>query len=114
MTLDDALFSLTVRERKALGNSWIKIFANKLFPKIEEEPFRVLYCENNGRPNTPINVVIGTNIIKELLDYSDDDIVEELMLDVRLQYALHTTSFKEQPLSDKSLQHFPKRCYKYE
>ncbi len=52
--------------------------------------------------------------IKELLDYSDDDMVEGLMLDVRLQYALHTTSFEEQPLSDKSLRHFRKRCYAYE
>ena len=111
MTLDDALFSLTARERKALENLWAKIFADELFPKIEEEPFRVLYCENNGRPNTPINVMVGASIIKELLDYSDDDIVEGLMLDVRLQYALHTTSFEEQPLSDKSLQHFRKRCY---
>jgi hypothetical protein len=114
MTLDDALFSLATRERKALENSWAKIFADELFPKIEEEPFRVPYCENIGRPNIPINVVVGASIIKELLDYSDDDIVEGLMLDVRLQYALHTTSFKEQPLSDKSLQHFRKRCYNYE
>ena len=114
MTIDDALFSLTARDRKALDHSWAKTFADELFPKIEEEPFRVLYCENNGRPNTPINVMVGASIIKELLDYSDDDVVEGLMLDVRLQYALHTTSFAEQPLSDKSLQHFRKRCYQYE
>lgn len=44
---------------------------------------------------------------------SDDEIVEGLMLDVRLQYALHTTSFGEQPLSDKSLTRFRKRCYDY-
>lgn len=31
------------------------------------------------------------------------------MLDVRFQYALHTTSFEELPLSDKSLQHFRKK-----
>lgn len=114
MTLDDSLFSLTARERKALENSWAKVFADELFPKIEEEPFRVLYCENNGRPNTPINVMVGASIIKEMFDYSDDDIVEGLMLDVRLQYALHTTSFGEQPLSDKSLTNFRKRCYQYE
>lgn len=98
LTLDDALFSLTARERKALENSWA------------EEPFRVLYCEDNGRPNTPINVMAGARIIREMLDYSDDNIVEGLMLDVRLQYALHTTSFEEQPLSDKSLPNFRKRC----
>ncbi len=102
MTLDDALFSLTARERKTLENSWAKVFADELFPKIDEEPFRVLYCEDNGRPNTPINVMVGASIIKELLDYSDDDIVEGLQLDVRLQYALHTTSFEEQPLSTRA------------
>lgn len=36
------------------------------------------------------------------------------MLDLHLQYALHTTSFEEQPLSDKTLSRFRKRCYDYE
>ena len=80
---------------------------------IDEEPFRVLYCEDNSSPNTSVNIIIGANIIKELLDLSDDEIVEGLMLDIRLQYALHTTSFREQPLSDKSLTRFRKRCYDY-
>lgn len=114
MTLDDSIFYLTPRERKALENSWAKAFADNLFPLIDEEPFRVLYCTDNGAPNTPANILVGASIIKELMDYSDDDIVEGLMLDIRLQYALHTTSFKEQPLSDKSLQRFRRRCYEYE
>lgn len=45
---------------------------------------------------------------------SDDDIVESLMLDTRYQYALHTTSYEEQPLSDKTLSRFRERCYNYE
>lgn len=114
LTLDDSTFHLTARELHALEKSWAKVFADDVFPKIEEEPFRVLYCADNGAPNTPVNILIGASIIKELHDYSDDDIVEGLMLDVRLQYALHTTSFSEQPLSDKSLSRFRKRCYEYE
>ena len=114
MTLDDSIFHLTARERKALENSWAKVFADEIFPKIDEEPFRVLYCAENGRPNTPVNIMVGASIIKEMLGYSDDDMVEGLMLDVRLQYALHTTSFVEQPLSDKSLSNFRKRCYQHE
>ena len=35
------------------------------------------------------------------------------MLDFQLQYALHTTSFEEQPLSDKALNRFH-RCHDYE
>ena len=113
MALDDSTFHLTKRERKALEKSWAKSFADDIFPMIDEEPFRVLYCEDNGTPNTPVNIIVGACIIKELLDLSDDEIVEGLMLDIRLQYALHTTSFEEQPLSDKSLSRFRKRCYDY-
>ena len=36
------------------------------------------------------------------------------MMDIRFQYALHTTSFEEQPLSDKTLSRFRRRCYDYE
>lgn len=113
LTLDDITYHLTARERRALEKSWAKFFAEEIFPLIDEEPFRVLYCEDNGSPNTPVNIILGACIIKELLDLSDDEIVEGLMLDVRLQYALHTTSFEEQPLSDKSLSRFRKRCYDY-
>lgn len=59
-------------------------------------------------------MIVGALIIKELFDYSDDEMVENLMLDLHLQYALHTTSFEEQPLSEKTLSRFRKRCYDYE
>ena len=114
MSLDDSLMVLTARERNALEKSWAKIFADEIFPAINESRFSVLYSDKASRPNTPVNVIIGALIIKELFDYSDDEIVENLMLDLHLQYALHTTSFTEQPISDKTLSRFRKRCYDYE
>ena len=114
LSLNDKLMNLTEREKKALDKSWAKIFADEIFPAIDEERFSVLYSHKASRPNTPVNVIIGALIIKELFDYSDDEIVENLMLDLHLQYALHTTSYEEQPLSDKTLSRFRKRCYDYE
>lgn len=115
ISLTDSFMNLTARERKALENSWAKVFADEIFPAIDEERFSVLYDSNKAsRPNTPVNVIIGALIIKELFDYSDDELVENLMLDLHLQYALHTTSYEEQPLSDKTLSRFRKRCYEYE
>lgn len=108
------LFSLTPRERKALENSWVKVFAEEIFPAIDEKPFAILYSDKASRPNTPVNVTVGALIIKELFDYTDDEMVENLMFDPRMQYALHTTSFEEQPLSDKTLSRFRKRRYDYE
>ena len=114
MSISDCIFGLTEREKKALEKSWAKVFADEIFPAIDEKRFAVLYGAKNSRPNTPVNVIIGALIIKELFDYSDDELVENLMLDLHLQYALHTTSFEEQPLSDKTLSRFRKRCYDYE
>lgn len=94
--------------------SWATVFSDEIFPAIDEDRFRVLYSETASRPNTPVNVIVGALIIKELFDLSDDEVVENLMLDVHYQYALHTTSYEEQPLSDKTLSRFRRRCYEYE
>ena len=114
LSFSDTLYGLTPREQKALQNSWAKVFAEDIFPNIDEQRFSVLYSDKASRPNTPVNVIVGALIIKELFGISDDMVVENLMLDPRYQYALHTTSFEEQPLSDKSLTRFRLRCYNYE
>ena len=114
LSLFDSFNVLTAREQKALVRSWAKVFAEEIFPTIDEERFAVLYSDKASRPNTPVNIIIGALILKELLNLSDDEVVENLMLDFRFRYALHTTSFEEQPLSDKSLSRFRQRCYDYE
>ncbi len=45
---------------------------------------------------------------------SDEDMLSALMFDIRFQYALHTTSFLEQPMSDRTLGRFRERCSAYE
>ena len=41
ITLNDALFGLTDREKRMLEKSWAKPFAEKIFPKIDESRFYV-------------------------------------------------------------------------
>ena len=110
----DSFNGLTEREQKALEKSWAKYFAEDIFPYIDETPYAVLYSERPGKSNTPVNIILGAMIIKEVFGSSDDEVVENLMLDIRYQYALHTTSYAEQPLSDKSLTRLRIRCYNYE
>lgn len=114
ISLTDSIFQLTDREKRFLDKSWAKVFAEKVFPAIHEEDFSVLYSNRASRPNTPVNVVVGALILKEFLGVTDDEIVEGLMFDIRYQYALHTTSFQEQPLSDRTLSRFRARCLAYE
>ena len=79
MTLTDSFWGLTEREKKALENSWAGTFAEEIFPSIDESRFSVLYSDKASRPNTPVNVIIGALLIKELFDYSDDEMVENLI-----------------------------------
>ena len=115
LNLLDSASNLTSREHKFLENSWAMYFSEEIFPLIDENIFAVLYSENKAsRPNTPVNVLFGAAILQELNCLNDEEIVEALMFDVRYQVALHTTSFAEQPLSDKSMQRFRNRCMEYE
>ena len=114
LSLTDSSYQLTERERKFLDKSWAKPFSEIIFPSINEEDFSVLYSLIDSRPNTPVNVIIGALLLKEMQGLTDDEVVEALMFDIRYQYALHTTSYKEQPLSDRSLGRFRERCLAYE
>ena len=94
LTVLDSTFNLTEREKRMLEKSWAKTFADKVFPAIDENIFSVLYSKKASRPNTPVNVIVGALILKEALNVTDDEIVEAMAFDIRYQYALHTTSFK--------------------
>ena len=109
----DKFYGLTPREQKFLEKSWAYQFGNDIFPLIDQDKFACLYSSNYSRPSAPINVLAGALIIKEITGMSDDELLETLLFDVRYQYALHTTSFEEQPLSDKSLQRFRNRLLTY-
>ena len=114
VTLNNTLWGLTKREKRMLERSWATQFADKIFPLIDEERFAVLYSDKASRPNTPVNVIIGALILKELRNQTDDEIFESLLFDVRYQRALHTENFDEQPMSDTTLKRFRKRCLTYE
>lgn len=115
LTLDDPVYSLTSREHKFLKKSWATYFADYIFPKINENRFSVLYSDNSAtRPGTPVNVTVGALLIKEMRNQTDDEILESVLFDLRYQYALHTTSMKEQPISDRTLGRFRAKCLAYE
>jgi hypothetical protein len=98
-----------------LKKSWSHAFREYIFPKIKEERFKVLYSDNPAtRPNSPVNVIIGLLIIKEIFQDSDEELIGSLHFDIRYQYALHTTSFEKQPVSINTLSNFRTRIVEYE
>ena len=115
ISLFDSLGFLSERKQKILENSWAKPFSDIIFANIDEMIFAPLYSDKrNSRPNAPVNVIVGALILKELNGLTDDEIIEECEFDFRYQYALHTTSYENQPLSDRTFSRFRERNVAYE
>jgi hypothetical protein len=114
ISLNDRLNNLTDRERRFLDKSWAKPFAEKIFPLINETRFEVLYSNDNGRPNTPVNIVVGSLLLKEMTRLTDEELLESVLLDPRYQYALHLTGYEEIPFSDRTVSRFRERLYWHE
>ena len=114
ISLNDNYTKLNERIKKFITNSWAKGFSDLIFPAIDEKRFAVLYSDTKAsRPNNPVNAVVGSLILKELFNLTDDELLESILCDSRFQYALHTTSFEEQPFSDRTFSRFRERLYLY-
>lgn len=64
------------------------MFRAKALPLIEEEKFAHLFHDDNGRPNKPVQTVIGLHILKEMYDLTDMDALERLDYGLDFQMAL--------------------------
>lgn len=111
---NDRFTRLTSREQRIVEKSWAKTFADIVFPAIREARFAVLYSDNQAsRPATPVNIVVGALTIKEFTGLSDEELFASICCDVRFQYALHTTSMIEQPVSDRTFSRFRERLARH-
>ncbi len=115
ISLFDKLAFLSKRKQQMLERSWAQTFSDQVFMRINEHIFAPLYSEKtNSRPNAPINVVVGALILKDFTGLTDEEITEACEFDFRYQYALHTTSFEDQPVSERTLSRFRSRLAAYE
>src|SRR5271170_3849342 len=87
-----SLFSATTllpeAKRRRLERTWAWGFRTEALPLIDEEKFRHLYHENNGRPNKPVQTLIGLLIIKEMFELTDEEALFNLDLNLAYQVAL--------------------------
>ena len=107
--------SWTKYQQKRINDSWIGYFHDHIFPIIDEEPYRILYSDNIAScPNTPVNILISLLIIKSLTNKTDEEIIDALLFDQRIQYAVHTLNEDKQHISKNMLGNFRRKIMDYE
>ncbi len=99
--------------KDALHKSWAEPFFSSIFTRIKEERFSLLYSDNYSRPNTPVNILIGLLILKELNRWTDEELIGSLYFDYRVRYALGITEFEKERLCINTIGNFRKRLYEY-
>ena len=68
--------------QRLVERSWAKDFADCVFPAINEERFAVLYSANGSRPNTPVNVLVGSLLLKEYFGQTEEELLMSIYCDV--------------------------------
>lgn len=105
--LFDAGGLLPPEKRERCEASWAGAFRRNALPILRrvEEEFAALFDQEMGRPNRPVELVVGTLILKDMSDLTDEEALHALEFDVRWWYALSREPH-EMHLCQKTLHNF--------
>lgn len=98
---------------KMLAKSWAPVFYEEVFCKIDETIFAPLYCLDNGRPNTPVNILLSLEIIKHQFGFTDEEILEQFYFNYQILYALGIRNLGEVYIAERTIYEFRERIYSY-
>jgi len=100
---------LPERSLKILKGSWAETFRREVFLRIPEDRFKELYDPDPSRPNVPVNILVGLEIIKEGRGWSDEELYEHFLFDLQVRYALGCDNFGEGDFDLRTLYYFRRR-----
>jgi hypothetical protein len=98
---------LPPKKREACERSWAGPFREKALPILlrAEPEFAKFYDDGNGRPNRSVALVLGTLILKEANDLTDEEALDALRFDSRWWCAFELAP-EEADLCQKTLHNF--------
>lgn len=114
VSLFGMLHQLPIGVKKKLDKSWAPAFRKLIFEKIDEDRYAVLYSTIESRPNFPVNIWVGLEILKEMFDYTDQELMEQFHFNFLTAYALGQDNLGEVTLCDRTIYYNRERLLEYE
>ena len=99
---------------KRLDKSWAPIFRKLIFEKIDERRYAVLYSTIESRPNFPVNIWVGLEILKWLFDYTDEELLDQFHFNLLCARALGQDNLGDITLSERTIYYNRQRLLDYE
>jgi hypothetical protein len=105
-------FSVGVMKR--LDKSWAPTFRKIIFEKIDERRYAELYSDIESRPNFPVNIWVGLEILKWLFDYTDEELLDQFHFNLLCARALGQDNLGDITLSERTIYYNRQRLLDYE
>lgn len=100
--------------KKLYEKSWAKYFYENVFCKIDEKIFEVLFSEVYSRPNTPVNIYVSLEVLKENFGLNDAVLLERFHFDNMFMFAMGLNSIGEKTISERAFYNMRSRVVEYE
>jgi hypothetical protein len=111
--LISAASELPEKQLKLLKGSWANVFYDEFFSRINEEIFAVLYSSEPSRPNIPVNVMVGLEVMKAGFGWSDAEMYENYCFSLQVRYALGYDRLGDGDFAMRTLYYFRERLSKH-
>ena len=111
--LISAVSELPEKQLKLLKGSWASTFYREFFCRINEEAFAELYANEPSRPNVPVNVLVGLEVLKAGYGWSDAELYESFMFNLQVRYALGYDRLGDGDFAIRTLYYFRERLSKH-
>ncbi len=111
--LQQPLFStintLPNKQLERLKESWAGTFYEDVFSRIEERDFEILYSDQPSRPNVPVNVLVGLEVLKAGFGWTDEEMYENFSYNVQVRYALGYQNLEDGHFELRTMYNFRNR-----
>lgn len=111
--LISAASELPEKQLKLLKRSWAHSFYDEFFCRVDEEIFAVLYSSEPSRPNVPVNVMVGLEVLKAGFGWSDEELYENYCFNLQVRYALGYDRLGDGDFAIRTLYYFRERLSKH-
>jgi len=88
VTLFGTVHQMPVGVKKMMDRSWAPAFRRLIFENIDERRYAELYSTVESRPNFPVNIWVGLEIIKWVFDYTGQELLEQFHFNLLTAYSL--------------------------
>lgn len=91
MELFDPWGFLGPKRRNRLNQSWAGLFRSEILPMLPATALRCAFTSNFGRPTKEIYTMLGTLILQQMFDMTDEETIDQLAYNLQWHYALNIT-----------------------